>query len=95
MPEFLAEVQNLNVNVPHTNIIVIDERTGTVVAGGDIIVNPGVIVYGNFTIKIKKPTSILELTTDLKKSNATPQDIIAIIENLRAANSINAKVVIN
>ena len=95
MPEFLAEVQNLNVNVPHTNIIVIDERTGTVVAGGNIIVNPGVIVYGNFTIKIKKPTSILELTTDLKKSNATPQDIIAIIENLRAANSINAKVVIN
>lgn len=95
MPEFLAEVQNLNINVPHTNIIVIDERTGTVVAGGNIIVNPGVIVYGNFTIKIKKPTSILELTTDLKKSNATPQDIIAIIENLRAANSINAKVVIN
>ncbi len=95
MPEFLAEIQNLNVYVPHENVIVIDERTGTVVAGGNIIVNPGVIVYGNFTIKIKKPTSILELTQDLKKSNATPQDVIAIIENLRAANSINAKIVVN
>jgi len=95
MPEFLAKVENLDVSVPHENIVVIDERTGTVVAGGNIIVNPGVIVYGNFTIKIKKPTSILELTQDLKKSNATPQDIIAIIENLKTAQSINAKVVIN
>ena len=95
MPEFLAKVQNLNVNVPKENIIVIDERTGTVVTGGDVIVNPGVIMYGDFTIKIKKPTSILELTDDLKKSNATPQDVIAIIENLKAANSINAKIVLN
>ena len=95
MPEFLAKIQNLNINVPKENIIVIDERTGTVVTGGDVIVNPGVIIYGDFTIKIKKPTSILELTADLKKSNATPQDVIAIIENLKAANSINAKVVIN
>ncbi len=95
MPEFLAKVQNLDVNLPHENIVVIDERTGTVVAGGKIMVNPGVIVYSDFTIKIKKPTSILELTQDLKKSNATPQDIIAIIENLRKAGSINAKVIIN
>ena len=95
MPEFLATVENLDINVPKESIIVIDERTGTIIAGGKIVVNPGVIVYGDFTIKIKKPTSILELTQDLKKSNATPQDIIAIIENLKAANSINAKVVIN
>ena len=95
MPEFLAKIQNLNIKVPKENIIVIDERTGTIVAGGNIIVNPGVIVYGDFTIKIKKPTSILELTEDLKKSNAQPQDIIAIIENLKAADNINAKVVIN
>ena len=95
MPEFLAKVQNLNIKLPKQNIIVIDERTGTIIAGGDIIVNPGVIVYGDFTIKIKKPTSILELTNDLKKSNAAPQDIIAILENLKAANNINAKIVIN
>ena len=95
MPEFLAKIQNLNIKIPKENIIVIDERTGTIIAGGNIIVNPGVIVYGDFTIKIKKPTSILELTDDLKKSNAQPQDIIAIIENLKTANSINAKLVIN
>jgi len=95
MPEFLAKVENLDVSVPQENIIVIDERTGTIVAGGDIILKPSTIIYGDFTINIKKPTSIMELTQDLKKFKATPQDIIAIIENLKNANNINAKVIIN
>ena len=95
MPEFLAKVENLDISLPQENIIVIDERTGTIIAGGDIEVRPTVIIYGNFTIKVKNPTSIMELTDDLKKSNATPQDIIAILENLKAANSLNAKVIIN
>lgn len=95
MPEFLAKVENINISLPEENIIVIDERTGTIIAGGNIEVKPTVIIYGDFTIKIQNPTSIMELTNDLKKSNATPQDIIAIIENLRAANSLNAKIVIN
>ena len=95
MPEFLAEVENLNVSVPQEAIIVIDERTGTVVAGSNIMVEPTVIVYGNFTIKITKRTSILELTQDLQKVKATPQDVIAILENLRASNALRAKLVIN
>ena len=95
MPEFLAKIENLDISLPQENIIVIDERTGTIIAGGDIEVKPTVIIYGDFTIKVKRPTSIMELTDDLKKSNATPQDIIAILENLRAANSLNAKLIIN
>ncbi len=95
MPEFLAKVEKLNINIPEENVVVIDERTGTIIAGGDIKINPSVIVYGDFTIKIKNPTSIMELANDLKKSNATPQDIIAILENLKAANNLNAKIIIN
>ena len=95
MPEFLAKVQNLNVKVPKENIIAINENTGTITAGGDITITPGVIIYGDFTIRIKKPTSIMELTQDLKKSNASAQDIIAILENLRDSKNLNAKLIIN
>ncbi|NPA87707.1 flagellar basal body P-ring protein FlgI [Caminibacter pacificus] len=95
MPEFLAMVENLNVKVPHEPVIVIDERTGTVIAGSDIKVQPTVIVYGNFTIKIDKETSVLELTSDLQRVKATPQDVIAILENLRASRAISAKIVVN
>jgi len=95
MPAFLAKVQNLDISVPKDKIIVIDERTGTVIAGSDIKVQPTVIVYGNFTIKVEKETTILELTSNLQKAKATPQDVIAILENLKASNAITAKIVVN
>ncbi|WP_457564244.1 flagellar basal body P-ring protein FlgI [Caminibacter sp.] len=95
MPEFLAEVENLKVTLPQQAVVVIDERTGTVVAGSNVMVNPTVIIYGDFTIKIEKKTSILELTQNLQKVKATPQDVIAILENLRASNALNAKLIIN
>ena len=95
MPEFLANIQNLEIKTQMPNIIVIDERTGTVVAGSDIKVKPTIISYGNFVIKIKKETSILNLTEMFQKFKATPQDMIAIIQNLKASSAIDAKVVIN
>ena len=95
MPEFLARVENLNIKLPKESVIVIDERTGTVIAGSDIVVKPTVIMYGDFTIKIEKETSVLELTQDLQKVKATPQDVIAILENLRSSNAITAKLIVN
>ena len=95
MPEFLAEVQNLNIKTQMPNVIVIDERTGTIVAGSNIMVEPTVITYGNFVIKIKKQTSILDLTQMFEKFKARPQDMIAILENLKASNALNAKIIVN
>ena len=95
MPEFLAKIEKLNVRLPKQNIIAINEKTGTITAGGNIQINPSVIIYGDFTIKIDKPTSITELAQDLKKSNASPQDIIAILENLKESQNLNAKLIIN
>ena len=95
MPEFLAKIQNLNIETKMPNVIVIDERTGTIVAGSDIKVQPTVITYGDFVIKIKKETSILDLTQMFQKFKATPQDMIAILENLKASNAIDAKLIIN
>jgi len=95
MPEFLAKVQNLSVSYSPDPVIVIDERTGTVIAGSEIKVKPTVIVYGDFTIKIDKETSVLELTGDLQKVKASPQDVIAILENLKASNLISADIVVN
>jgi len=95
MPEFLAKVEKLNVKTQMPNVIVIDERTGTIVAGSDIMVQPTVITYGDFIIKIKKETSILDLTQMFQKFKASPQDMTAILENLKASNAINAKLIVN
>ncbi len=95
MPEFLAKIQNIEIKNKMPDVIVIDERTGTVVAGSNIKVQPTVITYGDIVIKIKKETSILELTQMFQKFKATPQDMIAILENLKVSNAINAKIIIN
>jgi flagellar P-ring protein precursor FlgI len=95
MPEFLAEVQNTEINTKIPDVIVIDERTGTIVAGSDVTVKPTVITYGGFVIKIKKESTILDLTEMFQKFKATPQDVIAILENLKASSAINAKLIIN
>ena len=52
MIEFLADVQSLEIDYKPEAKIIINERTGTIVAGVDIGVKPVVITHGDITIKI-------------------------------------------
>ena len=52
MIEFLAEVQDIDMDYTTKNKIVINERTGTIVAGVNISLKPVVITHGDMTIKI-------------------------------------------
>lgn len=52
MVEFLASVEDVDVDYQRNNRIIIDERTGTVVAGIDITIEPVIITHGELTIKI-------------------------------------------
>ena len=54
MIEFLAEVQDIDMAYKPKNKIVINERTGTIVAGIGIEVKPIVMTHGDITIKIKE-----------------------------------------
>jgi len=122
MVEFLAKVQNANVDYKQEEKIVIDERTGTVVSGINIHVQPVVITHGDITIKIEprkklpknkndvdmrdgvkiavnenqlnmdnNDITIANITRALHKLGAKPKDIISVIENIKRAGAINAK----
>ncbi|MCF6172710.1 MAG: flagellar basal body P-ring protein FlgI [Campylobacteraceae bacterium] len=122
MVEFLAKVQNVNIDYQKEEKIVIDERTGTVVSGINIHVSPVIITHGDITIKIEPRKSIISnkndvnmkdgvqiavnqnqlnmdtneitvanITRALHKLGAKPKDIISIIENIKRAGAINAK----
>lgn len=58
MVEFLAEVQNMSVDYAPESKIIINERTGTIVAGVDIEVKPVVITQGDITVKILAQDSV-------------------------------------
>lgn len=54
MVEFLADIQQIDIDYKPKSKIVINERTGTIIAGVDIFVKPIVMTHGGITIKIKE-----------------------------------------
>jgi len=54
MIEFLAEVQELDMDYNLKSKIVINERTGTIIAGVGIEIKPIILTHGDITIKIKE-----------------------------------------
>jgi len=124
MVEFLAKTLEVSVEYQKEEKIVIDEKTGTIVSGINIKVDPVIITHGDITIKIQPQASIDEkdipndvnikdgvfigtnenllnmedgkitvanLTRALHKLGAKPKDIISIIENIKRAGAIRAK----
>jgi len=51
--ELIAIMENFKINPDQAARIVINERTGTVVAGGDIVLSPVAISHGDLTIEVK------------------------------------------
>jgi flagellar P-ring protein FlgI len=100
MVEFLAEVQELDIDFTPLERIVINERTGTVVAGVNIQVSPIIITHGEITIKIEEdglpgPGNNLDLDENIvigledsrllaKKGSSTVANIARSLQKLGA-----------
>jgi flagellar P-ring protein FlgI len=54
MIEFLAEIQDIDMDYKPQSRIIINERTGTIIAGVDIEVKPIMLTHGDITIKISE-----------------------------------------
>lgn len=65
MIEFLAKVQEVDIDYNQKEKIVINERTGTIVAGIDVEIMPVVITHGDITIKIDESENILKKEGDI------------------------------
>ncbi|MEK6658424.1 MAG: flagellar basal body P-ring protein FlgI [Campylobacterota bacterium] len=58
MVEFLAEVQEMNMDYSVDDKIVINERTGTIISGVGITIKPIVMTHGGITIKITEQAEL-------------------------------------
>ena len=50
--EFIAEIESLRVAVDQKSVVIINERTGTVVMGGDVLISPVTISHGDLAIAV-------------------------------------------
>jgi flagellar P-ring protein precursor FlgI len=128
MPELIAAIEELTVDVDLQARIVVNERTGTIVIGKDVRIAPVAILHGNLSVEIKtrlvvsqpgplsngttqvvpeqtltakdEPTrnillregaTVDELVRSLTAIGSSARDIIAILQNLRAAGALDAE----
>jgi len=71
MIEFLAEIQEIDMEYKVKNRIIINERTGTIIAGVGIEIKPIIMTHGDITIKINE-----------QETAAQPEGSIVIDEEL-------------
>ncbi len=129
--DFIAAVEAIPVEVDRLARIAIDEKTGTIVFGGDVRIAPVSILHGNLTVEVQtsfdvsqpapfsgpgaatavvpqvnvgakedkatnvviaKTSKIEDLVRSLTAIGSTPRDIIAILQNLKAAGAIDAEI---
>jgi flagellar P-ring protein precursor FlgI len=127
--EFIAEIEGIKVETDVAARVVVNERTGTIVIGGEVSIAPVSILHGSLSVEIQthyvvsqpgpfsqggstqvvpevslnateqKAKSILlekgatveQLAKALVAIGATPRDIIAILQNLRASGALDAE----
>jgi flagellar P-ring protein precursor FlgI len=127
--EFIAEIEALTLETDRQNRIVINERTGTIVLGRDIVIRPVSILQGRLSVQVqttyetsqpnplsggetvvtpkvdvtakeeparnvtlKKGASVDDLVRALMAVGSTPRDVIAVLQNLRAAGALEAEI---
>jgi len=131
VPDLIARIEPLRVDVDAPARVVINERTGTVVIGSDVRIGRAAVAHGNLSVRIStkfevsQPNPLAQgqtavvpqekvdvsegaaqlvalpegVTLDavvraLNGLGATPRDIIAIMQALKAAGALRADLVI-
>jgi len=131
IPELMAQLETLPIETDVVARVVINERTGTVVVGGNVQLSPAAVAHGNLSVRITtrfevsqplpysrgetrvtpnqevdvregtaKLVSMPEgatldaVASALNALGASPRDIIAIMQALKAAGALRAEIVI-
>jgi flagellar P-ring protein precursor FlgI len=128
MVDFITLIENESLEVDRKTRVVLNEKTGTVVFGGDVRIGPVTIVHGSLTVqigtqyavsqpapfgqgetvvvpqetvevqegqaqnlRIGEGTSIEEVVRALNSIGATPRDILAILQAIKAAGALQSE----
>ncbi len=74
IPRLISRIQNLSVGVQPRARVVVNERTGTIVLGGDVLLSPVSVLHGGLQIQVD---TVVSATQAAPASNAAP----AVIAN--------------
>jgi|694.fasta_scaffold48558_5 flagellar P-ring protein precursor FlgI len=105
--DFIAELEALRVVVDQKAVVLINERTGTVVMGGDVVISPVTISHGDLSISVgsgggsgKKKgnslvnfggTSVSKLVEGMNSMGMKPADLVGVMQALQSAGALQGE----
>jgi flagellar P-ring protein precursor FlgI len=105
--ELIANIENYKVIADVAAKIVINERTGTLVAGGDIVLKKAAVSHRDMVLEVKggeegsgkraiqameQSTTINDLVKALNALGTSPEDLISIFQALKQNGSLLAEI---
>ena len=104
--EFLAMIENLNVEPDIQAKVIVNEKTGTVVIGHRVKVLPVAITHGDLTIKvasknkkggdrilnIQQTANVGDLVKAMNSLGVSPKDLITILQTIKAAGALQGEI---
>jgi flagellar P-ring protein precursor FlgI len=101
VPELISNLQKISTTAHTEARVIINERTGTVVAGGDVILEPVMVSHGSLVIQIKEeeentmqisqtgPGTTAAPPTSITRTTAEASETVQPVEFFRRSTSVS------
>lgn len=103
--ELLATIESINVNPDGKAVVIVNEKTGTVVIGDKVRISKVAISHGTLSVKVgegkkaaEEKVAVLDtgvnvgdLVQALNKLGVTPKDLISILQSIKAAGALHGE----
>ncbi len=126
--DLIAQLEQIEFSVDHAAVVVMDERTGTIVMGQDVRIDTVAVAHGSISVSVSespqvsqpkafaggqtttvdrtdvqineeeaqlvvlpRQVSLSELVNALNAVGATPSDLIAVLQAIKAAGALHAE----
>ena len=106
IPEFISTIENIEVAPAYRARVVVNERDGTIVTGGEVKISAAMVSREGLTVEIKETgkkvsaaemkdsATVKELVDSLNATGATTVDIISILKALEASGALHAELIV-
>ncbi len=105
--ELIAMIESLEINPDQAAVVVVNEKTGTVVIGQGVRVSRVAISHGDLTVKVggesgskkdgdhamvfEESANVGDIVKAVNRMGATPRDLITILQSIKAAGALHGE----
>lgn len=104
--EFISKIENVEIVPEYKAVVIVNERDGTVVAGGNVVISEAMVSRRGMTVQIEnsdrrrnvslisETSTIKDLVDTLNAIGAGTDDIISILQALKDTGALHAELII-